>query len=211
MSAVRLVDASFRYADRDPWIVENLSLDLAPGERVAIFAPSGSGKTTLLSIIGGIVPPTLGRVEYSPDVVARRIAWVQQDSNVIGRYSALDNVALGGLARGLSPSQSRIAARAWLTSLRLHHVADRPARTLSGGQRQRLCIARALLTDPAVILMDEPTAQLDEQTTLEVHALIGRAISASRVLFVIASHDRRLAAIATRVFELVDGRLREAR
>ncbi|MBI2766363.1 MAG: ATP-binding cassette domain-containing protein [Chloroflexi bacterium] len=181
---------------------------------VALMGPSGSGKTTLLSILGMLTIPTAGTVllDGQPPLRARGrtrlraelFSWVFQGVNVLPRRSAVDNAALGLLARGMRYSQSMGTALAALEVVGLHGLADRRIDTLSGGEVQRVCIARALATRPRYILADEPTGQLDRaNTAVAIDALVGRRPRGTAV--VIATHDPFVAGHCDVVVQLVDG------
>jgi putative ABC transport system ATP-binding protein len=203
--------------------LKQVDLAIMPGEFVAVWGPSGSGKSTFCNLIGLLDTPTTGAVRFQgKDVAAlsddqrselrnRSIGFVFQGFNLIPVLSALENVMLP-LQVGLAPArQARAAAIARLSEVGLNsHLAHRPAK-LSGGQQQRVAIARALAGAPALVVADEPTANLDSDNALKVIALM-RAISRSEgTAFVFSTHDERLLERVDRRVMLCDGAVIEDR
>lgn len=199
-------------------VLDDVSLVVEIGEAVAITGPSGSGKTTLLGIAGLLMRPTSGSITIDghpvPDssrqrdrLRASKLGWVFQTTNVVGRRSTLDNVALGLLAHGADRSVARRRAAELLDGFGLGARASAPASSLSGGEVQRLCIARALASPARYLLADEPTGNLDRSSTLSVVEALNQA-SGHDVGLIVATHDPLIAAGCQRVLELVDGRLR---
>lgn len=207
---------SHRYRTDGPWILRDVTVALTPGEVVAFMGPSGSGKSTLLSILGLLLRPTMGVVTldgregvHERDAArarANQLAWVFQTTNVLGRRSAVDNVALALVARGRSHHTARRDAVGALGRVGLDRQAWQQARTLSGGELQRVCIARALIARPTVVLADEPTAQLDRSNADAVVAALLQ-LREGRTTVILATHDPLVAQCADRVVELVDGGL----
>ena len=188
-------------------ILRGVDLYVANAESVAVMAPSGTGKTTLLAIAGGLIRPASGSVEYdgiAPDRAVRHsVGWVLQTVNLLPMHTALHNVALPLLAGGLPSREANHRAVAQLDVLHLGHLAERPARLLSGGEAQRIAVARALVSRPSILLADEPTANLDPHTALEVAATLLASESGSSIL--IATHDPKVAALADRTLLLSEG------
>lgn len=194
-------------------MIRDLSLTIEDGESVALMGPSGSGKSTALQLIGGLLRPTRGDIQYlrSCEVVrdAPRIGWVFQTNNVLSRRSAADNAALGLLAGGMSHAPARERAYRMLQAMGISHLADRALKTLSGGEVQRVCIARALAPAPDLVLADEPTGQLDSATTSSVvRALFDHLPPKSSLI--VATHDVEVAQKCGQVFILRDGSLHQA-
>jgi len=198
--------------------LDDVSLEVHAGEFVAILGPSGSGKTTMMNILGCLDRPTAGAYRLAGTAVAeldddglarlrsRTIGFVFQSYNLLPRTTALDNVATPLLYQGVSRSERAVRAKAALERLglgdRIHHEPTE----LSGGQQQRVAVARALVTDPALILADEPTGNLDTHTGAEVMALLHELNAAGRTI-VLITHDADVAAAATRQVHLRDGRV----
>jgi len=204
-------------------VLHDVSLAIPAGQSCAIVGASGSGKSTLLNLIGLLDEPSTGRIvldgmdmsRADPTVRAmarnRIIGFVFQSFNLLPRLDALDNVALPLLYRGVPRPTARQAAQAQLARLgladRSHH---RPA-DLSGGQRQRVAIARALVGEPALLLADEPTGNLDSQTAQDI---IGLLLSLNReygTTLVVVTHDKGIADRMARRIQVRDGRISEAR
>lgn len=195
--SVQLTDLGHHFGTQ-PWLFRHLNNRLAPGEMVALTGPSGSGKSTLLGIIAGWTTPAEGRVERTG---VRRTKWVFQNPHGVARRSAADHVALPFLARGYRPQRADDQARLLLADFRIAHVADRPFAALSGGEAQRLMLARALASAPDLLLVDEPTAQLDLTTAREVSDTLS-ALARQDVIIAIATHDPHIRDACSRVIDL---------
>ena len=215
--SLAVVDVGHRYSARSASVLVGVSMTIAAGESVALMGPSGSGKTTLLGILGLLFVPSEGSLllDGSPVPGRRRaalragaFAWVFQGTNVLPRRTALDNAALGLLARGASQREAEAAAHKALAAVGVGHLAAKPANTLSGGELQRVCVARAIAARPRFILADEPTGQLDHANTEGViDALVANRSIGTAV--VIATHDPEVAAHCDRIVRLRDGRIVE--
>jgi len=200
--------------------VRGVDLEVAPGEVVLIMGPSGSGKTTLLSMLGAMLRPSAGRVEVDgvdlasltekklPAFRARRFGFVFQDFNLLSALTVRENVELALNLAGVTGRAARERAEELLRDLGLGERLGFLPEKLSGGEKQRVAIARALANDPAVILADEPTANLDSKIGHEIARLLRRIASEEGRSVVIVSHDTRLKDIADRVLWLEDGSFR---
>jgi putative ABC transport system ATP-binding protein len=201
--------------------VRDVSLAVQPGEIVLIMGPSGSGKTTLLSMLGALLKPTEGAIQLNgtvisnlaenrlPDIRIRQFGFVFQDFNLLSALTALENVAIVAELAGRKSGPARRKAAALLAELGLGERLNFLPEKLSGGEKQRVAIARALVNDPALILADEPTANLDSKIGHEIMRLLRRIAKEQRRSVVIVSHDQRIRDIADRVLWLEDGEFKE--
>lgn len=184
VAEVRLDSVGHRFEGAEQ-LFTGVSLTLRPGRVYALTGPSGSGKSTLLSILAGWLRPTEGTVERDPDA---RTAWVFQNPHGVAGRTALDHVVLPLLARGLRRAEAEVAARALLGGFLLSGLEHRQFSSLSGGEAQRLMLARGIASDPRLLLVDEPTAQLDRRTADGVNESLA-ALRAPQTVVVIATHD----------------------
>src|SRR5437773_4802791 len=217
--AVDHVSKTYRLGKVGVAALDDVSFTVATGEFVAIAGPSGSGKTTLLNLIGCLDTPTAGEVlidgesvsTLSPgqraDLRARKLGFVFQTFNLIPVLTAYENVEYALLIRRRGgDTATRVRAALDQVGLR-DRAAHRPSE-LSGGQQQRVAIARALVGDPALVLADEPTANLDSHTGQEIVELMRRLNHERGTTFVFSTHDPRIMKAADRMLEISDGRLR---
>ncbi len=198
--------------------LQGASLEVRPGEYLAIAGPSGSGKSTLLQLIGGIDVPTAGTVEIlgtrldtlSDRNLTRlrltRLGFVFQRFHLLPVLTARENVELPMAEAGVPGRERRVRALELLAYVGLEHRAAHRATQLSGGEMQRVAIARALANRPALLLADEPTGELDAATGDQILTLFGR-LNADGTTLVVVTHDERLAAQAGRVIHMLDGRI----
>ncbi len=201
--------------------LDNVSFEVNPGEFVAVMGPSGCGKSTLLHLLGGLDLPTKGTVTIDGNKLSElndnqltelrrhKIGFVFQFYNLIPVLDAVENAALPMTLDGTPQPEAKKKASEWLTKVGLadrhHHRPDQ----LSGGQQQRVAVARALTTDPALILADEPTGNLDTRASDEIAALLRQVANEWGRAVVVVTHDPRIAAYADRILFLKDGKVVE--
>ena len=221
MPLIRLDRVSKSYpsaADQPvPQALEDVSLAIEPGEFVAIMGPSGSGKSTLMNILGCLDSPSGGHyalngrdvTQLSADELAQvrnqTIGFVFQGFNLLKRVNALDNVALPLLYSGVSLRERRQRAHAMLEATGLGRYSHSMPNQMSGGQQQRVAIARALITHPRLILADEPTGNLDTQTSREIMEMFQRLHQEQGITIIVVTHENDIAAYAQRLIRVVDG------
>lgn len=200
-------------------LFDGLNLDVAEGEMLAIVGESGAGKSTLLHIMGALDAPSSGEVYCAStqvDKLSRRqaarfrnqkIGYVWQFHYLLPEFTAIENVAMPLLARGLARTNALECAEKWLKEVELSDRATHRAGELSGGEQQRVSLARALITEPRILLADEPTGDLDARTSSVVFGLIERLHRAHRLTSVIVTHNMALAEQCSRILRLESGRL----
>jgi putative ABC transport system ATP-binding protein len=217
----RLVKHYPTVGDEPVRAVDDVSLTVEAGELVALYGPSGSGKTTLLKLIAGVMRPDSGQVLFGGrDVGAmsereaaeyrlRELGFVLQSFHLVAGLSAIDNAALKLLGTRMRVRDAHRAVMPLLDRLEIGERADHRASELSMGEQQRVVIAKALSTDPPLVLADEPTASLDTRRGRDVLGLLAEVCRERGTAVVIVTHDPRAAAFADRVHALRDGRLVE--
>ena len=200
--------------------VSEVDLELQQGEIVLVMGPSGSGKTTLLSMLGGLLRPSAGEIRIDgvdiaaldeaelPPFRAETFGFIFQDFNLLAALSARENVEVALNIAGHDGRAARERAKRLLAGLGLAARLDFPVEKLSGGEKQRVAIARAIANEPALILADEPTANLDSHHGAETMRLLRALAKDEATTVVIVSHDSRLREIADRVLWLEDGRFK---
>ena len=208
----------YRVGDVDVNALKDLSITIESGEFVAVMGASGSGKSTLLNILGCLDRPTQGRYRlngqdvgsFTADQLAevrnREIGFVFQNFNLIPRTSALENAQLPLFYRGLALAEQRTKAAAVLKRVGLEGRERHFPTQLSGGQQQRVAIARALVTAPSLLLADEPTGNLDTQSSREIMSML-EGLNAEGITIVLVTHEPDIATYASREILLKDGQL----
>jgi putative ABC transport system ATP-binding protein len=208
------VTKTYRLSDLDVPVLGGVNLEVARGEYVALMGPSGSGKSTLMNIIGLLDEPTSGSYLLDGEDASRlddvrraalrnrTIGFVFQTFNLLPRMNALQNVELPLHYSGAADGRER--ARALLERVGMTDRLDHLPQQLSGGQRQRVAIARALVNDPALMLADEPTGNLDSRTVMEIMDLLDELHEQGRTV-ILVTHDAEIAARADRIVRLKDG------
>jgi putative ABC transport system ATP-binding protein len=211
----------FVMGDQTVHALDGVSTQVAAGEFLAIMGPSGSGKSTLLYLLGGLDRPTGGQIHVRDrDITGldenalaryrqREVGFVFQSFHLIATMTALQNVEFPMVFAAISPRERRARAEGLLQRVGLgDRMAHKPTE-LSGGQQQRVAVARALVNDPAIILADEPTGNLDSRTGSEIMALLSRLNLEEGRTIIVVSHDPTVTQHATATLHLLDGRLVE--
>ena len=218
---LRLLEVSKRYIGAGETIaaVDRVSLEVGPGEFVALYGPSGSGKTTLLLMAAALLQPDAGRVLFEGREVSslsanesaryrrERAGVIFQSFHLTSGASALDNAAMKLLSLGMTLGEASAIARPWLERVGLGERVEHTPAQMSMGERQRVAIARALANDPGVLLADEPTGNLDSRRGREILELLTEICRERKIPVLLVTHDPQATAYVDRVFTLRDGKL----
>ncbi|MEJ2580905.1 MAG: ABC transporter ATP-binding protein [Acidobacteriota bacterium] len=221
MKAVRCVDLckTYRQGQVEVTGLDHVNLEIADGGFVCLSAPSGGGKTTLLNAIGGLDTPDSGQIWLAGDRIdnlskgdlaemrLHRIGFVFQAYNLIPVLTARENVEFVMEVQGVRAEERRERSLGILAEVGLSGLEDRRPAEMSGGQQQRVAVARAIVSRPALVLADEPTANLDSQSADQLMELFVELNENRGTTFVIATHDRRVMGYARRVVRMLDGRI----
>ncbi|MDO7908228.1 ABC transporter ATP-binding protein [Paenibacillus sp. JX-17] len=218
---LRNITRTFRDGTANRTVLDQLNLEVAAGELVAVMGPSGSGKSTFLSIAGALLEPSSGQVEIdgesilgkSPDTLSKlrlhKIGFIFQNANLIPYLKVEEQLRLVASLAGIHKADAAYRARQLIEQMGLSHRSSAYPDKLSGGERQRVAVARALMNDPAVLYADEPTASLDSARGQDVVSLIAQQVKAEGTSAVMVTHDERILSLCDRVLLLKDGRLKE--
>jgi putative ABC transport system ATP-binding protein len=216
---VRNVSKVYSLGKQKVYALRGVTLDIYAGEYLSIMGPSGSGKSTLFNVIGALDRPTEGDVRLGSlelaELSSRQLAYVRcnhvgyvfQAYNLIPALTALKNVSLPRIFMGATPEEADEVAARRLRQVGLGHRIDHRPDELSGGQQQRVAIARALVNDPAIILADEPTANLDLHTGAEIIEILKGLSTDSGVTIITATHDHKMLKSSDRVIYIRDGQI----
>ena len=210
---------AYRNGKEEIHAVDGVSLDIAPGEFVALYGPSGSGKSTLLSMIAALFAPDSGSIMFGGRDIAklseseaskyrsREVGLIPQDPHLFPNASALDNAMIKLPPHGLTEREARVKTLPWLERVGLADRAEHRPEQLSMGERQRVAIARALVGDPGLLLADEPTGNLNSKLSKEILAMLRDLCRKHKMPGLLVTHDADAAKFVDRVLRMRDGRL----
>lgn len=202
-------------------VLESVELEINPGDSVAIVGPSGAGKSTLLALLAGLDVPDSGEIRFNDEpfsvlsedgrasIRRGRIGFVFQSFQLLQGLTALENVMLPLELMGTSISDAKIKAKEWLGRVGLAARIQHRPRMLSGGEQQRVAVARAFVSEPALLFADEPTGNLDRRTGESISELLFKLNSETGATLILVTHDERLASRCKRTLQLEDGQLKE--
>lgn len=200
-------------------VLKNVAFSMQPGELMAIVGSSGSGKSTLLHLLGGLDAPSSGDVIFKGRSISSmssgekaelrntQLGFIYQFHHLLPDFTALENAAMPLMIGNVKPSEAQDRARQMLSAVGLEHRAAHRPSELSGGERQRVAIARALVNNPALVLADEPTGNLDQRTADSIFELLGNLNRQQGTAFLVVTHDLKLARRLDRQLEMRDGHL----
>ncbi|MDW9405820.1 lipoprotein-releasing ABC transporter ATP-binding protein LolD [Pseudomonas soli] len=215
----RNLGKSYEEGPESVQVLSGLNLEMHPGERVAIVGSSGSGKSTLLNLLGGLDTPTQGSVWLAGEELSapgerargllrnRALGFVYQFHHLLAEFAALESACMPLLIGKTPVSEARERAEALLKRVGLGHRLNHKPAELSGGERQRVAIARALVNRPGLVMLDEPTGNLDHHTAQGIQELMRELSTHSQTAFLVVTHDLNLARQMDRVLSLEDGHL----
>lgn len=215
------VSKKYSQSGKDVHALRGVELSIASGEHISVQGPTGGGKSTLLQMLGALDSPTSGVIEFQGSEMSRMsssaltklrgdmIGFVFQNYNLIPTMTAQENVEVALAATGVPAAERRQRAIEMLTKVGLEDRLNHLPAELSGGQQQRVAIARALVKEPAVLLADEPTGNLDESTRDEIMDLLEQQSAENDVTLIVVTHDSKVAARASRHLNIKDGVVRE--
>ena len=214
---IRDLNKVFQLGKSSVWALKDVTLDIFRGEYLSIMGPSGSGKSTLFNMIGALDRPSSGRVKVAGIDLTKlssrelayfrgnHIGYVFQSFNLIPAYNAIDNVAMPLIFSGVAYDKAVERTKEVLSSVGLGHRLKHRPDELSGGQQQRVAIARALANNPAIILADEPTGNLDLHTGEEIIHLLSQLSRQTGVTVITATHDHKMLDVSDRILWIKDG------
>ena len=215
------ISKTFNDGEQQVRVLQDVNFTLGEGDMMAIVGSSGSGKSTLLHILGSLDDASSGEIFVGEQALHllkgsqraqwrnRNLGFIYQFHHLLGEFSAVENVAMPLLIAGVKPQEAKARAVSILDQVGLSHRASHPPAKLSGGERQRVAIARALVNDPILVLADEPTGNLDEDTAETIYSLMTDLNQRLNTAFVVVTHDQQLAARLPRQASLHGGELVE--
>lgn len=223
MYSLKDVTKTFKTKRGEVFAIDDIDLAIKPGEMISVQGPTGGGKSTLLQLLGALDKPSEGQIELDGFALgkggdaklarlrAEKIGFIFQNYNLIPTLTALENVEMALVPLGIKKDERRTKAIAALESVNLGDRIDHLPSELSGGQQQRVAIARAIVKDPAVLLADEPTGNLDETTRDEIVSLLEKLWKDKGITLIIVTHDSAVAKRAKRHLTIKEGKVTEGK